>query len=164
MRLPLLQGVGCVTCLLILSVGPDRRLHSSSRWQQWLWCTSGVHASGQQRQLGLQPVQAARGYPTTISQFTSLCNSFSQHFVCGMVQTMGTFLCQPPRAIGATPAEPSTCQVTECVHPAEAWAIREKREQLKGEALQQKLTLSRQAEKRVEALRGSLRSRPANHK
>ena len=49
-------------------------------------------------------------------------------------------------------------------HPAEAWAIREKREKLKGEALQQKLTLRRQAEGRMQALQGSLRSRPANQK
>lgn len=64
------------------------------------------------------------------------------------------------------PAEPSTIQWLNhmFVHPAEAWAIREKREQMKGEALQQKLTLRRQAEKRATALHGKLGSRPASQK
>ena len=64
------------------------------------------------------------------------------------------------------PAEPSTHQEADShvVHPAEAWAIREKREQMRGEALQQKLTLRRQAEKRVAALHGKLRSRTASLK
>ena len=80
--------------------------------------------------------------------------------------TLGPVLCQPPRAIGRHLLSPAYIKSLNYmfVHPAEAWAIREKREKLKGEALQQKLTLKRQAEGRVQALQGSLRSRPANPK
>ena len=97
MRLPLLLGMGRVTCLLILGVGPDMRLNPAAGDSSGCASSSKKRAPGQQRQLGPRPVRAARGCPATILKLPSLCNSISQTSVCGVVQTrLAPFLCQPP--------------------------------------------------------------------